>query len=450
MTSDLFQRDARELPETWAWMPFDFALQSVSDEGKKLKTSEYLTSGPIPVIDQGASVWGGFTNRSELVYTGHLPVILFGDHTRRFKYVDCRFVIGAEGIKILKPSNMLDPKYAFYALQNSVFPDKGYSRHFQYLRKIDLPLAPLPEQRRIVAKLEELFSELDAGVTALRRAQRRLTRYRQSLLHAAVTGELTREWRKQQTGDFKIGTHEELPPGWDLRSLNDVGRWGTGGTPSRTKPEFFGTGVPWIKSGDLPDGKICNTDEQITVLGLENSSAKRLPIGTISMALYGATIGKLGILTFEAATNQACANVIPNSALVDTDYLFYFLLSQRAEFIKQGQGGAQPNISQGIVRSHPIPVPPIPEQRAILAELDRRLSAVEVMESTIQASLRRAERLRQSILERAFRGELVSQDPSDEPATALLAKMQTKAEPPAPARRGRPRKPATLATGDRA
>src|SRR5437773_1556644 len=105
---------------------------------------------------------------------------------------------------------------------------------------------------------------------------------------------------------------DKLPSGWRKASLKDVGAWRTGGTPPRNNPKFFGKGIPWIKSGDLPDGPVESTEEEITGEGIENSSAKIMPAGTISMALYGATIGKLGFLTFPAATNQACANVVPD------------------------------------------------------------------------------------------------------------------------------------------
>lgn len=111
---------------------------------------------------------------------------------------------------------------------------------------------------------------------------------------------------------------DELPEGWAQITLEEVGKWQSGGTPSRKNPSYFGGDIAWIKSGDLPDGPVLVTEERITRSGLNNSSAKIVPVGTISMALYGATIGKLGVTTFPAATNQACANVIPDSLMVDT------------------------------------------------------------------------------------------------------------------------------------
>src|SRR5207249_11331689 len=191
---------------------------------------------------------------------------------------------------------------------------------------------------------------------------------------------------------------DELPRGWVEITLQDSGAWRTGGTPSRRRADFFGKGIPWVKSGDLPDGPIVKTQEEITKLGLENSAAKLMPAGTISIALYGATIGKLGVMTFPAATNQACANVIPDTRLVDPKFLFNYLLSERRNFIEQGQGGAQPNISQGIVRSHPFPIAPLAEQRRIVAKLETLLDKVDASQQRLAKIPVLLKRFRQSVL----------------------------------------------------
>lgn len=198
----------------------------------------------------------------------------------------------------------------------------------------------------------------------------------------------------------------DLPDGWERTTLKEIGKWSTGGTPSRSNPKFFGRGVSWVKSGDLKDGPIQRTDEEITKFGLDNSSAKLMPAGTISMALYGATIGKLGLMTFPAATNQACANVIPNPEKVETKYLFFYLLSERRNFIGQGQGGAQPNISQGIVREHPMPLAPLAEQRRIVAKLEKLLEKVEACQKRLDKIPTLLKRFRQSVLSAACSGRL--------------------------------------------
>ncbi|MBI3208786.1 MAG: restriction endonuclease subunit S [Candidatus Solibacter usitatus] len=200
----------------------------------------------------------------------------------------------------------------------------------------------------------------------------------------------------------------ELPNGWVHTTLDEIGEWRSGGTPSRSRPEYFGPGVPWIKSGDLPDGPILETEEQITQAGLDNSAAKLIPPGSVSLALYGATIGKLGLLRFAAATNQACANVTPDSRLVDASYLFYYLLAQRREFIELGQGGAQPNISQKIVRKHPIPLAPLSEQRRIVAKLDAVLARVRTAQQRLEKVPKILKRFRQSVLDAACSGELTA------------------------------------------
>jgi type I restriction enzyme S subunit len=150
------------------------------------------------------------------------------------------------------------------------------------------------------------------------------------------------------------------------------------------------------------------TQEQITELGLDCSAARLMPPGTISMALYGATIGKLGILTFEAATNQACANVIPNTRLVESKYLYYYLLSERQKFIELGQGGAQPNISQEIVRKHPFQLAPLPEQKRIVAKLEALLERVEGCQRRMAKIPQLLKRFRQAILAAACSGRLTA------------------------------------------
>ena len=159
---------------------------------------------------------------------------------------------------------------------------------------------------------------------------------------------------------------DSIPKNWRKTSLGSVGIWSTGGTPSRQVSNYFDGGIPWIKSGDLNDGIVTKTDETISQLGLDNSNAKLLPKGTISIALYGATIGKLGILGIESTTNQACANCVINEKIITTRYLFYFLRSQKSYFIQVGQGGAQPNITNWIIWEWPIVIPPLNEQHRII------------------------------------------------------------------------------------
>lgn len=157
---------------------------------------------------------------------------------------------------------------------------------------------------------------------------------------------------------------------WAFVKIGDVCKTTSGGTPNRSCHEHFGGQIPWVKSGDLNDGIVSDIEETITEIGLKNSSAKVLPSGTLVVAMYGATVGKLGILGVEAATNQAVCAITPSSR-VDRNYLFYFLKSIRSQLVADSIGGAQPNISQSIIREINLPIPSIDEQRRIAAILDK-------------------------------------------------------------------------------
>lgn len=200
----------------------------------------------------------------------------------------------------------------------------------------------------------------------------------------------------------------DLPEGWTHCALDKAGRWGTGGTPSRRVPTYFGGEIPWVKSGDLKDGKIAKTDETISREGLEHSAAKVQPPGTVIIALYGATIGKLGILGIEAATNQACANCRVDESIALKEFVFYFLLQQRAKLISAGQGGAQPNLTNQIVRDWPVCLPPLAEQTRIVEKVEQLLAHVNTGRERLFRVPAILKRLRQAVLAAACSGRLTA------------------------------------------
>lgn len=219
---------------------------------------------------------------------------------------------------------------------------------------------------------------------------------------------------------------EGATQGWQIAKISDFAKTTSGGTPSRANPEFYTGKIPWIKSGDLNDGNVSEATEFITEEALKNSSAKLFPAGTLMIALYGATIGKLGLLTIDAATNQAvCGIFVPEG--VETKYLFYFLLQHRPELIKQGAGGAQPNISQGIVRDVEVPLPPLPEQRRIVARIEELFSRLDAGVAALRHAKAQLQRYRQSVLAAAVTGQLTQawreQHPDTDPAEELLKRI---------------------------
>ena len=214
----------------------------------------------------------------------------------------------------------------------------------------------------------------------------------------------------------------EVPEGWMWTTLGVIGTWQSGGTPSRSNKSYYGGNIPWLKTGDLNDGDITHIPEFITEEAVVNSSAKLNPVGSVLIAMYGATIGKLGILTFPATTNQACCACIEYDA-IDPMFLFYFLLSQRTAFIAKGGGGAQPNISKEIIVKTYIPLPPFLEQQRIVAEIERWFSLIDIIENGKNDLQNIIKQTKNKILDLAIHGKLVSQDPNDEPAIELLKRI---------------------------
>jgi type I restriction enzyme S subunit len=197
----------------------------------------------------------------------------------------------------------------------------------------------------------------------------------------------------------------DVPRGWILAPLSQLGVWSSGGTPSRKNPDNFGGPVPWLKIGDLPDGPVLTTEESLTERGLAASSANWLPPNTLLVAMYGASIGKLGITTFRCTTNQAVAACIPHAG-VDLRYLFAALALEKKRLIDKGQGGAQPNISQTILKVHEVPIAPANEQRRIVSKIDELFSRIDEGEAALARVEKLVERYRQSVLKAAVTGEL--------------------------------------------
>ncbi len=183
------------IPSHWKYLPFEEAFEAQSTNNLKIPGANYKDIGAFPIVDQGKSLIGGYTDAAHLVINHEGSVIVFGDHTRCFKLVSFPFAPGADGTKVLRPNSCLIPKFAYYGCLSLKIPNRGYSRHYAFLRKSAFPIAPIGEQHRVVAMIEELFSELHNGVEALELAQQQLTSYRKSVLKHAFAGKLTKAWR---------------------------------------------------------------------------------------------------------------------------------------------------------------------------------------------------------------------------------------------------------------
>ncbi|EDB1197706.1 restriction endonuclease subunit S [Campylobacter coli] len=266
------------------------------------------------------------------------------------------------------------------------------------LKQIKIPLPPLKEQERIVGILDESFAKIDESIKILEQNLLNLDELMQSALQKAFN-----PLKDNAKENYK------LPQGWEWKSLGEIANTSSGGTPSRNKKEYWENGnIKWLKSGELNDGYIDFIEENITEEAIKNSSAKIFQKGTLLIAMYGATAGKLGILNLDSTTNQAiCAFLHKDKNIKFLEkFLFYFLFFLRDKIIKDSFGGAQPNINQTYIKNLQIPLPPIKEQEQIASHLDELSSHVKNLKQNYQAQIKDLQELKNSLLDKAFKGNL--------------------------------------------
>ena len=208
--------------------------------------------------------------------------------------------------------------------------------------------------------------------------------------------------------DIKM-SKTKLPKDWQIKTLGEVCETTSGGTPSRGNASYYNGTIPWVKSGELNKGVIYDTEEKITEEAIKNSSAKIFPKGTLLIALYGATIGKLAFLGVDAATNQAVCGIYQNDS-IDSKYIYNFLFHKKQDLVKQGIGGAQPNISQTILKKLAIPLPPLETQQAIVSKIEELFSELDKGIEDLKTAQQQLKTYRQSVLKWAFEGKLTNEN----------------------------------------
>lgn len=362
---------------------------------------------------------------------------------------------------------------------------------FDTISKYRLNLPPYPEQARIVSRIEELFSDLDTGEESLRRAQAQLKRYRQSVLKAAVTGELTRAWREQNADKLESGEAllkrilkarreaweqaeleklrvkgkrptdnawksryvepqgpnteglPELPQGWAWATFNQLGEFGRGKSKHRPRndPRLFGGPYPFLQTGTVraSKGRIRSHDSTLSEFGLAQS--KLWPAGTICITI-AANIAESGILDYPACFPDSVVGLVPSEGVV-TEYIEFFIRTAREKLDRYAPATAQKNINLEILEKVAVPLPSKREQEEIYSLAWERLSAIDAVEGELARQFAAAAALRQSILKAAFSGKLVPQDSNEEPAKELLKRIAAErtAQGARPARSGAPRSP---------
>lgn len=308
------------------------------------------------------------------------------------------YVVNHLAVVEVEDTEKLDNEYLFYyfrhfKLSSLIMQTTTPSINLSTIREIEIPLPPLHEQRKIA----HILTTIDKAIEKVDKAIKKAEKIKKGLMQELLTKGIGHKEFK----DTEIG---RIPKEWKVVKLGEIAKLESGGTPSRQKLEYWKRGtIPWIKSGELNDTLIYDSEEKITELGLKNSSAKIFPKGTLLIALYGATIGKTGILSIEASTNQAVCAILPAFPnTFDSKFLQYCLILLREKLIAQSSGGAQSNIYLYVLKNFKIPLPPLEEQRKI-AEILSKWDKVIELKKTKKEKL---ERMKKKVMELLLTGKV--------------------------------------------
>jgi type I restriction enzyme S subunit len=383
-----------KLPKTWFIKDFSDVVSDNSGGNKKLAKTEFLESGDIAIVDQGKELIAGYYDNINFTVKTKPPYIVFGDHTRIFKFIDFPFVMGADGTKVLQPKdNNCNTKYLYYFFLSINIPETGYNRHFKYLKELQIPLPPLEQQKKIAAIL-------DAADAYRQKTKALIAKY----------DELTQSLFLDMFGD-----PVKNEKGWEIKTINDVCSI-QGGYSFKSK-DFIPETEKTIKVV-----KITNVHFEDLVWGevdclpnyyLEKYSNFSLNEGDILLALTRPIIKSLG--TVKAITvksidlpcllNQRVARIVPNEKLINKSFLLRFIFGDnfKNKIEKFSSTSLQPNVSNKQIEGIEIMLPPLLLQN----QFSERVQAIEEQKAQAQASLEKAEELFNSLLQKAFKGELV-------------------------------------------
>lgn len=436
-----------EVPENWCWIHLLDAFDNVTDSKKKLPTKEYQEEGEYSIVDQGQEFVGGYTDCKDIVYDGDMPVIIFGDHTRCVKYVDFPFVQGADGVKVLSPKKFWDSKAFYYAIQSVEIPNMGYRRHYPLFKNFSIPVPPLPEQQRIVEQIESLFSKLDEAKEKAEMSLEGFSKRKESILYKAFRGELTDKYRKLKNPnpateylnklveqgkifsrkDFSFWENSELPTGWAESKIGNLlyfaGRIGWKGLKAE---EYTEEGPLFLSVYNLNDGDevTYNRVYHITKERYEESPEIMVQVGDVLLTKDGAGIGKLGYvkeLPQDATINSSLLLIRPGE-VANPKYVFYLLSGPELQEIVRERitGSATPHLFQRDIKEFLIPIPPMDEQKEIVSILDDIFRKESKAYDVARMLIEQVDLMKKSILAKAFRGELGTNNPDEESSIELI------------------------------
>lgn len=404
-----------ELPENWELAHLESITNGITSRQHQILESEVQEAGNYPVISQSKAYSIGFTDKSEKVFHHDRPVVIFGDHTAEVKYVKFDFVVGADGVKIFEPIyEILTAEFLFYVLQfysKDLSKVGGYSRHYKFIKNKPIPIPPLAEQKRIVTKIEELLPYINCYEQAWSRLEDFNKRFsddmKKSILQLAIQGRLVEQRSEEGTADelyqriqkekrqlIKAGKIKkekplpeitedempfEIPKSWKWVRIQQIGELNRGRSQKRPRndPKLFINGTfPFIQTGDVARANQYITD-WTTMYNEEGVAQSRVwPKGTVCLTI-AANIGDVAILGFDSCFPDSVVGFNAYAPVDSNEFFMYGLMCYKSILDKKSRATAQKNINLDILSQIPFPLPPLAEQKRIVARLEELLPLCE-------------------------------------------------------------------------
>lgn len=373
-------------PKEWKTKAFSDCVESiVPDRSKQIQANAYLKQGRFPVVDQGQDLVGGWTDNESSVIREPLPLIIFGDHTRVFKYVDFQFALGADGTKVIKPDEgEFDPRFLYFKFLSLHIPSKGYSRHFKLLREQELHYPPLPEQRKIAAVLRRIQKAIELEEAILERVR--------ELKKSTLQFLFTHGTRGEKTKQTEIG---EMPESWDVRPFSELREFLQYGTSQHCTPQP--TGIPVLRIPNIVGGAIDLSDLKYSNFSADEVEKHKLQMGDLLFVRTNgqrALVGRTAVYKGAPPVSLFASYLIRarvDGGLLDADYMQFYTTIDGGT--SQLSGKATPaadgkfNINTKAIDGLLVPIPELKEQKemsAILKRLDAKIWVHAVRKSALQ------------------------------------------------------------------
>ena len=419
--------DKNKLPPNWTIAKFEDLLDYIQPTKYIVESTEYDDKFTTPVLTAGKSFIKGYTNETEGIFNS-LPTIIFDDFTTATQFVNFPFKVKSSAMKILQPTcDLVNIKLAYYFMQIQNIKGETHKRFWiSEYSQLPVPLAPLNEQKRIIAKIEELITDLDKGIEYLETTKKQIRVYRQAVLQWAFEGKLTNKHVKEN----------ELPKGWKWSPIKDVISELNQGWSPKCENTHSTSNDEWavIKTSAIQHINFEEIENKRLPKHLTPRKQHELKSNDILITRAGPRV-RVGVCCLVKNVRPKLLNcdkayrIIADESKVLPVYLVQVLNTPRflkiIDKCKTGGSDSGLNLTQTRFTSIEIPLPKnIDEQKRIISEIESRLSVCDKIEESIESSLQQAEALRLSIIKKAFEGKLVSQNPSDEPAEKLLERLR--------------------------